>query len=107
MIKMTVPIPTIRLKADATLSGCMLSPEFFRRIDALPDRRVRIKQPADDWRRILLGQILLREAFHGRDERINIPRRGKGIAIGGALLCTRQDRKSTRLNSSHSQISYA
>src|SRR5256886_5809224 len=39
---------------------------------------------------------------------------GAGISLGAAeltrspmVVCTREDRKSTRLNSSHSQISYA
>src|SRR2546430_6459554 len=54
--------------------------------------------------------ILLRvdtEFFHSRKESRAVHSQARGSTVGAAHAPLARDRKSTRLNSSHSQISYA
>src|SRR5688572_31071550 len=60
----------------------------------------------EEWDRVL--GVNLHGAFHCSKHVIpSIQRKGGGAVVNIASVNSFQDRKSTRLNSSHSQISYA
>src|SRR2546430_12585266 len=80
--------------------------------------RVRADGAAAAGVRTLLGHLAPRrrgprELLHAasprplRRLRLRRPRRNRGVGIGSDRAALGRDRKSTRLNSSHSQISYA
>src|SRR5206468_12681450 len=69
----------------------------------------RVEDGREHWKRTFAGRSFssMQEQGRGRFERLLCERFGP-IAFGMALVCEDgRDRKSTRLNSSHDQISYA
>jgi serine/threonine-protein kinase len=63
--------------------------ERLRCRNALAHRRMTIEQPLHDLGRMLLGEVLVPQSAHGRDERLRVSGQVERKTIGTALVCAR------------------